>query len=148
MSLRQETIQAIAERIIARQKPFLENGPRHLRPMTMAEIAEDLGIHPTTVSRAIAGKYALTPHGLMELRKFFATGYKAADGSEVSNSGVREEIQRIIAREDPAKPLSDDAIHGILAKKGLKVSRRTVAKYRNQLGILPSHLRKATSAKT
>ncbi len=142
ISLRQETILSIAERIAARQKPFLEHGPRHLRPMTMADIAGDLAIHPTTVSRAVAGKYALTPHGLMEMRAFFSTGYKNADGSEVSNSGVREEIQRLVDREDPAKPLSDEKIHRILAKRGLEVSRRTVAKYRQQLGILPSHLRK------
>jgi RNA polymerase sigma-54 factor len=144
ISLRQETILSIAARIVARQEPFLELGPRHLRPMTMSEIAGDLGIHPTTVSRAVAGKYAFTPHGLMELRAFFTAGYKNADGSEISNSGVRQEIQRIVAREDPASPLSDEAIHKALAKQGLSVSRRTVSKYRRQLGIPSSHLRKST----
>jgi len=142
ISLRQETILSIAEGIAARQLPFLRHGPRHLRPMTMADIAGELGIHPTTVSRAVAGKYVRTPHGLMEMRAFFSTGYKSADGSEVSNSGVREEIERLINREDPAKPLSDQKLHKILADQGLDVSRRTVAKYRQQLGILPSHLRK------
>ncbi len=146
LSLRQETILAIAERIVAHQQPFLRHGPRHLRPLTMNDVAAELGLHATTVSRAVAGKYVLTPHGLMEMRAFFATGYQSADGTEVSNAGVREQIQRLIAAEDPARPLSDDAIHKALAAGGLKVARRTVAKYREQLGILPSHLRKAFTA--
>lgn len=146
LSLRQETILAIAERIVAHQQPFLRHGPRHLRPLTMNDVAAELGLHATTVSRAVAGKYVLTPHGLMEMRAFFATGYQSADGTEVSNAGVREQVQRLIAAEDPARPLSDDAIHKALAAAGLKVARRTVAKYREQSGILPSHLRKAFTA--
>lgn len=143
ISLRQETILAIAHKLIEHQKGFLERGPRHLRPMTMNDIADELELHATTVSRAVAGKYVLTPHGLMEMRAFFATGYQTANGEEVSNAGVREAIQQIISQENPAKPLSDDSLAKQLKAQGIKVARRTVAKYREQLNILPSHLRKS-----
>ena len=143
ISLRQETILAIAYKLIEHQPLFLDKGPRHLRPLTMNDIADQLGLHATTVSRAVAGKYILTPHGLMEMRSFFATGYQTADGEEVSNAGVREAIQQIIAQENQAKPLSDDALAKQHNAQGIKVARRTVAKYREQLGILPSHLRKS-----
>jgi RNA polymerase sigma-54 factor len=109
----------------------------------MNDIADELNLHATTVSRAVAGKYVLTPHGLMEMRSFFATGYQTSDGEEVSNAGVREAIQQLVSQENPAKPLSDDAIAKALDSQGIKVARRTVAKYREQLNILPSHLRKS-----
>lgn len=143
ISLRQETILAIAHKLIEQQTDFLEKGPRHLRPLTMNDIADELQLHATTVSRAVAGKYILTPQGLMEMRAFFATGYQTEGGAEVSNAGVREAIQQLVAQENPTKPLSDDAITKALAKQGIKVARRTVAKYREQLNILPSHLRKS-----
>lgn len=139
---RQETILAIAREIVDRQQPFLEKGSRHLKPMTMSDIAEVIGVHPTTVSRAVAGKYVDTPHGLMEMRKFFATGYQTSDGKDVSNEGVREALQALINSENGAKPLSDSKLEKLLNEQGIKVARRTVAKYREQLGILPSHLRK------
>ena len=139
---RQETILAIAREIVDRQQPFLEKGSRHLKPMTMNDIAEVIGVHPTTVSRAVAGKYIDTPHGLMEMRKFFATGYQTSDGKDVSNEGVREALQELITSEDSAKPLSDSKLEKLLNEQGIKVARRTVAKYREQLGLLPSHLRK------
>ncbi|MDB4451419.1 RNA polymerase factor sigma-54 [bacterium] len=139
---RQETILAIAREIVDRQQPFLEKGSRHLKPMTMSDIAELIGVHPTTVSRAVAGKYVDTPHGLMEMRKFFATGYQTSDGKDVSNEGVREALQALINSENGAKPLSDSKLEKLLNEQGIKVARRTVAKYREQLGILPSHLRK------
>lgn len=142
ISLRQETILAIAHQLIERQQEFFKKGPRHLRPLTMNEIADALGMHATTVSRAVAGKYILTPQGLMEMRAFFATGYQTQDGAEVSNAGVREAIQQLVAAENPAKPLSDESLMKALAKQGIKVARRTIAKYREQLNILPSHLRK------
>lgn len=139
---RQETILAIAREIVDHQQPFLEKGSRHLKPMTMSDIAELIGVHPTTVSRAVAGKYVDTPHGLMEMRKFFATGYQTSDGKDVSNEGVREALQALINSENGAKPLSDSKLEKLLNEQGIKVARRTVAKYREQLGILPSHLRK------
>ena len=143
ISLRQETILAIAHKLIEQQSPFLEKGPRHLRPLTMNDIADELQLHATTVSRAVAGKYILTPQGLMEMRAFSATGYQTDSGSEVSNAGVREAIQQLITQEKHTKPLSDNAITKALATQGIKVARRTVAKYREQLNILPSHLRKS-----
>jgi len=143
ISLRQETILAIAHKLIEHQPMFFTKGPRHLRPLTMNDIADELSLHATTVSRAVAGKYVLTPQGLMEMRAFFATGYQTSDGTEVSNAGVREAIQQLVAAENASKPLSDDALAKALADQGLKVARRTVAKYREQLNILPSHLRKS-----
>ena len=143
ISLRQETILAIAHKLIEHQSAFLSKGHRHLRPLTMNDIADELSLHATTISRAVAGKYVLTPHGLMEMRAFFATGYQTSDGTEVS--------ERRRARGDPAarqlpktgpKPLSDEFLMKALDKQGIKVARRTVAKYREQLNILPSHLRK------
>ena len=142
VSLRQETILAIAHKLIEHQPEFFKKGPRFLRPLTMNEIADELDLHATTVSRAVAGKYMLTPQGLLEMRSFFATGYHTKDGADVSNAGVREALQQIVAAEDPAKPLSDESLMKALAKQGIKVARRTIAKYRDQLNILPSHLRK------
>jgi RNA polymerase sigma-54 factor len=142
ISLRQETILAIAHKLIEHQRDFFKKGPRFLRPLTMNEIADELGMHATTVSRAVAGKYLLSPQGLTEMRAFFATGYQTQDGAEVSNAGVREAIQQLVAVENPAKPMSDEALMKALAAQGVTVARRTIAKYREQLGILPSHLRK------
>lgn len=144
ISLRQETILAIAHKIIEHQTRFLEKGPRHLRPLTMTSIAEELNMHNATISRAVAGKYLLTPHGLMEMRAFFASGYQTGNGEEVSNSGVREAIQQLVTRESPSKPLTDAALTKQLAAQGIKIARRTVAKYREQLNILPVHLRKSS----
>lgn len=140
---RQATILAISEEIIRHQIEFLENGPRSLKPLTMNEVAEAIEVHPATVSRAVAGKHARTPHGVIELRRFFATGYKTSEGHTVSNEGVRETLQSIVHAEDRQKPLSDSAIQKILSQQGIKVARRTVAKYREQLNILPSHLRRS-----
>ncbi len=142
ISLRQETIFRIAERIIVRQQPFFLYGHAKLRPMTMAEIGEDLGMHATTISRAVAGKFVMTPHGMMEMRAFFATGYQTSSGAELSNAAVRDAIQTLIQQENPSKPLSDDALTKQLNQSGIEIKRRTVAKYREQLHILPSHLRK------
>jgi len=143
ISLRQETILAIAHKLIEHQPLFFTKGVRHLRPLTMNDIADELNLHATTVSRAVAGKYVMTPQGLMEMRAFFATGYQTSDGAEVSNAGVREAIQQLVSHENSAKPLSDEALTKALAKQGIAVARRTVAKYREQLNILPSHLRKS-----
>jgi RNA polymerase sigma-54 factor len=142
ISLRQETILAIAHKLIEHQPLFLTKGHRHLRPLTMNDIADELSLHATTISRAVAGKYIFTPHGLMEMRAFFATGYQNSDGSEVSNAAVREAIQQLVANEPPTKPLSDEFLMKALAKQGITLARRTVAKYREQLNILPAHLRK------
>ena len=142
VSQRQETLLKIGTEIINRQPDFLKYGRGKLRPMTMHDIADTVGVHAATISRAVSAKYILTPHGLMELRAFFSSGYTTQQGTEISNTGVREAIQHIVADENTAKPLSDTAIEKQLKAKGIKVARRTIAKYRDQLGILPSHLRK------
>ena len=113
--------------------------------MTMHNVAENIGVHAATISRAVSAKYILTPHGLMDLRSFFASGYTTKQGTKISNTGVREAIQQLVAHEDTAKPLSDTDINKKLLKQGIKIARRTIAKYRDQLGILPSHLRKKYS---
>ena len=140
---RQETILAIAREIAARQRAFLEEGVAALVPMTMAQVAETVGVHETTVSRAIAGKTVATPQGVFEMKFFFTTGYRAADGAAVSSTSVKDAIAALIRGEDPLKPLSDQQIVGRLGSDGVAVARRTVAKYREALGILPSHLRKS-----
>jgi RNA polymerase sigma-54 factor len=139
---RNETILAIAREIAQRQEAFLRQGPSALQPMKMSQIAEAVGVHETTVSRAVAGKYMATPQGTFELRYFFTAGYTSATGESISNESIRQAITSMVANENPAKPLSDETIVKKLAAQGLKVARRTIAKYREQLGLLPSHLRK------
>ena len=140
---RQETILRIAHQIVERQNDFLREGPEHLRPMNMAQIAEVIGVHETTVSRAVSGKYMHTPQGLFELRYFFTTGYQTSDGEALSNISVKNTISELVSGEDPSKPLSDQKIVEELKERGIKIARRTVAKYRDALHILPSHLRKS-----
>jgi len=139
---RQQTIRKIAEEIVVRQKEFLEHGPSQLKPMNMAQLAEVVGVHETTVSRAVNGKYMLTPQGVYELRYFFTTGLETESGESMSNVSVKAALQELVKNEDSAKPYSDDAIVKKLLEQGIKLARRTVAKYRDELGILPSHLRK------
>jgi len=139
---RQQTIQNIANEILARQPEFFEWGPAYLKPMTMSQVAEVVGVHETTVSRAIAGKYMATPHGLFEMKYFFTPGYKTADGESMSNTSVKDAIADLVRHEDPAKPLSDKEIVTMLSEKGIPIARRTVAKYRMELNILPSNMRK------
>lgn len=143
LHLRQDTLGAIVREIAERQREFFERGPAGLRPMTMAQVAEKIGVHETTVSRAVAGKYVETPRGVFPLRYFFSTGYQTADGRDVAATGVKDAIRAMIEQEDPAAPLSDETIARRLAERGLSVARRTVAKYREQMGIPPSHERRA-----
>ncbi len=145
LSQRQTTLAKMAQQIIKNQRPYLELGSSHIKPLTMNKIAEVIEVHPTTISRAVAGKYILTPHGVTELRSFFCSGYESSDGSQISNFGIKDIIQKLIDQEPSNKPLSDSAIEKILKTQGYKVARRTVAKYRDQLGILPSQLRKKFS---
>jgi len=110
--------------------------------MTMAEVAEEIEVHETTVSRAIANKYLRTSHGLFAFKYFFTPGYSGKDGDSVSNTSVKEIIGSIIEQENPKKPLSDRKIVDLLADKDIKLARRTVAKYREELGIAPTNLRR------
>ena len=113
-----------------------------MKPLTMNRIADIIGVHETTVSRAIANKYMDTPHGIFEFKYFFTAGYKNAGGEEVSNRSIKETIQQIVEAEDSSSPLSDQKIVQILSEKGFTIARRTVAKYREELGILPTNLRR------
>jgi RNA polymerase sigma-54 factor len=140
---RQDTLRRIAKEIVQVQEPFFEKGVKHLKPLTMSEIAEALGIHETTVSRAVSNKYMQTPDGTYELKYFFTPGYTGQDGNAVSNKTIKDAIRDLVDQEDPAKPLSDQAMVNALKAQGFQVARRTIAKYRDELHILPSHLRKA-----
>jgi RNA polymerase sigma-54 factor len=139
---RQQTILNIAREIIRRQEDFLREGPSGLKPMTMNQVAQAVGVHETTVSRATHGKYMLTPQGIFEMKYFFTPGYQTDTGSDISNESVRRAIVEVVEKEDKRRPLSDQAILEILKERGIPIARRTVAKYREQLDILPSHLRK------
>jgi RNA polymerase sigma-54 factor len=139
---RQHTIQRIATEIVRAQQEFFEHGVSQLKPLTMAEIAEKVGVHETTVSRAVSGKYMKSPGGVYELKYFFTPGIRRADGSKISNKTVKDIIAQLVSNEDPAKPLSDQEIMEKLKAQGITIARRTIAKYRLMLRIPPSHLRK------
>jgi len=140
---RQTTIFNIATEIVKRQRAFFDQGVAHLKPLTMNQVAEVVGVHETTVSRAIANKYVQTPYGLFDLKYFFTPGYQTASGEVMSNTSVKDAIQDLIARESSSKPLSDQEIVKILSERGIPLARRTVAKYRSELGLLPSNLRRS-----
>lgn len=139
---RQQTIERIAKEIVKIQSEFLDEGVSKLRPCTMTQVADKVGVHETTVSRAIANKYIQTPHGVFDLKYFFTPGYKVVDGESISNTSVKDMIQQLVSNEEPSKPLSDQGIVALLKDKDIKIARRTVAKYREELGILPSNLRR------
>ncbi|MDD2240271.1 MAG: RNA polymerase factor sigma-54 [Kiritimatiellae bacterium] len=139
---RGKTIRKIAEAIAVAQEDFFEQGISKLKPMTMGSLADELGVHETTVGRAVSGKYVRTPQGVFELRFFFTTGLPKADGGSISTEAVKEAVAQIIEREDVRRPLSDQAIADKLKTQGIQVARRTVAKYREQLGLPPAHKRK------
>jgi RNA polymerase sigma-54 factor len=139
---RQSTLRRIAEVIVDNQYDFLEEGIEHLRPMTMQQVADKLGVHETTISRAIANKYIQMPSGLFEFKYFFSSGYQSSDGESLSSKSVKEKIRDFIMKEDPLRPLSDSKLSEMLKEQGIPVARRTVAKYREELGIQSSHLRK------
>ena len=139
---RQQTIHKIATEILRHQRDFLEKGLGHLKSLNMATVATEVGVHETTVSRAIAGKYIATPHGVFELKYFFTHGVKTDSGEDMSNTSVKNAISELVKSEAKGKPLSDEKLAKLLDKEGIKVARRTIAKYREALGILPSHLRK------
>src|SRR5213075_3064862 len=139
---RQQTILNIAREIVKRQREFLEKGVAFLKPMTMVQVAEVVGVHETTVSRAVSAKYMKTPQGIFEMKYFFTSGIQTANGIGMSNTSVKDMIDEMVKKEDPSKPLSDEEIVKLLTEKGIQIARRTIAKYRSELNILPSHLRK------
>jgi RNA polymerase sigma-54 factor len=139
---RQQTIMNIAQQIVSRQRDFLEHGPSHLKPTTMAEVADAVGVHETTVSRAVSGKYMATPQGVFEMKYFFTGGFQTATGESLSNTSVKQAVLDLVKHESGSAPLSDHEIVEILSERGIPIARRTVAKYRSELNILPSHMRR------
>lgn len=140
---RQKTIYKVTEAILARQKDFFEKGTQYLKPMVLKDIASDVGMHESTISRVTTNKYVHTPVGTFELKYFFNSSIASSDGADaLASSAVKEKIKLMIAKEDPKKPLSDQQIVELLKRDNVDIARRTVAKYREMLNILPSSKRK------
>jgi RNA polymerase sigma-54 factor len=139
---RQQTLLKVANSIVARQRDFLEKGPSHLKPMVLRDVAREVGVHESTVSRVTNGKYVYTPRGVFELKYFFTGKVSCSRGEEKSVESVKERIKQIIAKEDARRPISDQKIAQTLRREGIVVARRTVTKYREVLGILSSSSRK------
>jgi RNA polymerase sigma-54 factor len=140
---RQRTIHKVSESIVRYQRAFLDHGISHLRPLVLRDVASDIGMHESTVSRVVANKYMHTPRGVFELRFFFHSGITSSMGEAVSSVTIKQRIRKMIEEEDASRPLSDSRIADILGKEGLPLARRTVAKYREELRIPPSNLRKS-----
>lgn len=139
---RQRTLRKVTQSIVKFQREFLDRGIAHLRPLSLRDVGEDIGMHESTISRVTTNKYVETPQGLFELKYFFHSGIASGDGEMVSSVSVKKMIQDHLATEDAAKPLSDQEIAHYLKGRGLTIARRTVAKYREEMGILPSHQRR------
>jgi RNA polymerase sigma-54 factor len=139
---RKQTIVKVCYAIIGRQTDFLEYGIDHLKPMMIKEVAEEIGVHPSTVSRAVANKYAHTPQGVFELRYFFSESVNGPEGSNTSLLILKRRVKKLIEEEDPARPLTDEQITRILQSQGIQVTRRTVAKYREDMKIPSTHQRR------
>jgi RNA polymerase sigma-54 factor len=139
---RQQTLYRVTQSIFKFQLEFLDHGVSHLKPMVLRDVAEDIHMHESTVSRATANKYVHTPQGLFELKFFFQSGLKSGNGEDVASESVKEKIRGIIASEDPRKPHSDQHIAALLSTDSIDIARRTVAKYREAMGILPSSKRR------
>jgi RNA polymerase sigma-54 factor len=147
LEIRNDTLTKVARSIVERQTEFLEHGEEFMRPMILRDIAEAIGMHESTVSRVTSGKYMHTPRGVFELRYFFSSQVESADGSGTSSTAIRAKIRKLIKEEDPANPLSDSRIAEILSGEGIPVARRTVAKYRETMGLAPSNERRRINAR-
>jgi RNA polymerase sigma-54 factor len=139
---RNETLLRVARCIVEEQRAFLDYGPEAMKPLILRDISERLGVHESTVSRATAHKYMHTPRGLFELKYFFSSHVGTTSGGTASATAIQAMIKRLIAEEKPNKPLSDSHLAKLLLDSEVKVARRTVAKYREAMGIPPSHERK------
>ncbi|MGB9894031.1 MAG: RNA polymerase factor sigma-54, partial [Candidatus Saccharicenans sp.] len=139
---RNRTIYRVAKYIVERQKEFLDKGLDYIKPMTLLEVARELGLHESTIGRVVANKYMMTPLGLYPLKFFFHKSLSGTYGQEVSSLRIKERIKKLIENEDRANPLSDEEIVDILSRENIQIARRTVAKYRGQLDIPPAHIRK------
>jgi RNA polymerase sigma-54 factor len=139
---RQRTIDKVMQCILRRQRGFFDEGPERLGPMVLRDVADEIGVHESTVSRVTTNKYVLCPHGIFELKYFFSAGISRGSGDDLAAEAVKEKLRKLVGDEDPKKPYSDSALTKLLAKDDIKIARRTVAKYREALGILPSNQRK------
>jgi RNA polymerase sigma-54 factor len=139
---RKHTILRVCQSIIRRQGDYLEHGADHLKPMMIKEVAEEVGVHPSTVSRAVSSKYAHTPQGVIELRSFFSESVNGPEGGAMSLQTLKRVVKKMIDEEDTSHPLTDDHIAKKLAETGIQVTRRTVAKYREDLRIPSTHQRR------
>lgn len=146
LEARNETLLRVAQCIVEEQRAFLDYGDEAMRPLVLRDVSEQLGIHESTVSRATANKFMLTPRGLYELKHFFSSHVQTTQGGVCSATAIQAMIKRLITAEDPVKPLSDATLSELLLKEGIQVARRTVAKYREGLNIPPSHERKPSPA--
>jgi len=138
---RRQTIRRVVETVVRVQRDFFERGPGHLRPLALREVAEEIALHESTVSRAISSKYVNTPHGVFPLRHFFQPGVPAATGGLVATLAVKAYLRALIEGEDGGHPLSDLALAAALRQRGFVLARRTVAKYRSELAIPPCYRR-------
>jgi RNA polymerase sigma-54 factor len=142
---RKSTILRVTEAIVDVQREFLTRGVEALRPLTLREVADMVGMHESTIARVTSKKYVDTPQGTFPLKYFFSSAIQSKDGGEASSSrSIRDKLAAMIGREDPRHPLSDQKLADMLAREGHEIARRTVAKYREQLKILPTKLRKQT----
>lgn len=139
---RRQTIEHVVQAVVKYQLDFFEYGPKHQKTLTLKQIADEVGIHESTVSRSINGKYMQTPRGLFEIKYFFTSGVSSMDGEGISSESIKTFIREIVDREDPKAPLSDQAIVLILEKRGIEISRRTIAKYRDEMNLPSSSKRK------
>jgi len=139
---RKQTILKVCQSVVRRQLDFLEHGIDQLKPMMIKEVAEEIGVHPSTVSRAVANKYAHTPQGVFELRYFFSESVNGPEGGNTSLLILKRRVKKLIEDEDPSKPLTDEQITRILQSQGIQVTRRTVAKYREDMKIPSTHQRR------
>jgi RNA polymerase sigma-54 factor len=139
---RRQTMLKVMHFIVDRQSDFFERGVQALRPLTLREVAEAVGMHESTVSRVTNEKFVQTPRGVLPLKFFFSSGLATSDGDDVSARGIKDQLQKLVSGEDTKNPLTDQAIVEILKQTGVQIARRTVAKYRDQLGVLPARMRK------
>jgi RNA polymerase sigma-54 factor len=139
---RQKTIYRVMESILKFQRDFFENGISHLKPLVLREVAEDIGMHESTISRVTTNKYTHTPQGIFELKYFFNSSIQRVHGEAIASASVQDKIRQIIDSENPRKPFSDDKIAKMLKASNINIARRTVAKYREMMKVLPSNKRK------
>jgi RNA polymerase sigma-54 factor len=139
---RRQTMLKVMHYIVDRQRDFFERGVQGLKPLTLREVAESVGMHESTVSRVTNEKFVQTPRGVLPLKFFFSSALSTSDGDDVSARGIKDQIEKLVVGEDTKNPLTDQAIVEILQQTGVQIARRTVAKYRDQLGVLPARMRK------